>query len=84
MTILTLDPVIILGALITYCGTLIFYRLSLHPLAKFPGPRLAAISRWYEAYYDVILPGQYTLKIRSLHRTYGLLLIAAAPGWGPG
>ncbi|KAH9984483.1 trichodiene oxygenase [Xylariaceae sp. FL0662B] len=36
-----------------YLASLSFYRLSLHPIGCFPGPRLAAISRWYEAYYDV-------------------------------
>lgn len=62
----------ILAAVIVYYGTLVFYRLFLHPLARFPGPRLAAISRWYEAYYDVLQGGQYTRKIAELHKTYGI------------
>lgn len=57
--------------IILYLGSLVFYRLFLHPLAKFPGPRLAAITRYYEAYYDVIQNGQYTFKIAELHKKYG-------------
>ncbi|KAI0173705.1 cytochrome P450 [Hypoxylon sp. FL1284] len=61
-------------AVIAYYGTLIFYRLFLSPLARFPGPRLAAVSRWYEGYYDVILGGQYTSKIAELHKEYGPII----------
>lgn len=61
------------GAAVVYYATLVFYRLFLHPLARFPGPRLAAISRWYEGYYDVILDGQYTSKIVNLHEVYGVV-----------
>lgn len=61
------------GAVAAYYVTLVFYRLFLHPLAPFPGPRLAAVSRWYEGYYDVVLDGQYTSKIAKLHRTYGIV-----------
>lgn len=61
----------LVGAIIAYYATLVFYRLFLHPLARFPGPKAAAISRWYEAYYDVLLGGQYTSKIAELHREYG-------------
>lgn len=67
---------ILVAAAIAYYGTLVFYRLFLHPLARFPGPRLAAISRWYEAYYDVLLGGQYTSKIAELHRIYGKVFLA--------
>lgn len=36
---------------------LIIYRLTLHPLAKFPGPRIAAASSLYQMYYDVSING---------------------------
>lgn len=58
-------------AVFAYFATLVFYRLFLDPLARFPGPKLAAISRWYEAYYDVVLGGKYTFKIAQLHKEYG-------------
>jgi hypothetical protein len=48
-------------------------RLFLSPLAKIPGPRLAALTYWYEAYYDVVKPGQYAFKIKELHQQYGEL-----------
>ncbi|GAM33997.1 hypothetical protein TCE0_013f01297 [Talaromyces pinophilus] len=47
------------------------YRLYFHPLSRFPGPRVAALTRWYEFYYDVIKPGQFIWKIESLHKRYG-------------
>lgn len=62
------------GAVIAYYATLVLYRLFLHPLAAFPGPKLACISRWYEAYYDVVRGGQYTSQIAQLHRTYGPII----------
>ncbi|KAJ4423384.1 hypothetical protein N0V82_001988 [Gnomoniopsis sp. IMI 355080] len=58
-------------ATIVYYLSLIFYRLFLHRLATFPGPKIAAATRWYEAYYDAILNGQYTFKIAKLHKKYG-------------
>ncbi|KAI5920337.1 cytochrome P450 [Camillea tinctor] len=57
-----------------YFASLAFYRLFLHPLARFPGPRLAAITRWYEAYYDIVQNGQYTFKIAELHKKYGPII----------
>jgi hypothetical protein len=44
----------------------------LGPLSKFPGPKLAAATLWYEFYYDVILKGRYTFKIKELHKQYGI------------
>ncbi|XXH01450.1 hypothetical protein Hte_007810 [Hypoxylon texense] len=64
----------LVAAVIVYYGTLAFYRLFLHPLARFPGPKLAAVSRWYEGYYDVVLGGKYTAKIAELHKIYGPII----------
>ncbi|KAL3429624.1 cytochrome P450 [Aspergillus tetrazonus] len=47
------------------------YRLFLHPLAKFPGPKYAALSRWHEAYYDIYLSGKLIFWIEEQHKKYG-------------
>ncbi len=54
-----------------YLIGLAVYRLYLSPLAKFSGPKLAALTLWYEFYYDVIKRGRYTWKISELHKQYG-------------
>ena len=54
-----------------YLLGLLVYRLYLSPLAKFPGPTLAAATLWYEYYYDVVKRGRYTWKINDLHARYG-------------
>ena len=41
------------------------------PLAKFPGPKLAALTLWVEFYYDVVKRGRYTWKIEEMHKQYG-------------
>ena len=60
-------------ALTVYVISFAFDRLILHPLARFPGPRLAALTRYYEAYYDLVRNGQYTFKTAELHKKYGEL-----------
>lgn len=46
-------------------------RLFLHPLRGFPGPPLAALTRWYQAYYDIIKQGSLLRQVNSLHEKYG-------------
>ena len=58
-------------AAVVYALTLCIYRLKLHPLAKFPGPKIAAATFWWEFYHDVGRGGQYIFKIRDMHRKYG-------------
>ncbi|RAL66792.1 hypothetical protein DID88_007575 [Monilinia fructigena] len=47
------------------------WRLFFSPISHIPGPRLAALTSWYEFYYDVIKPGQFVWHIRDLHEKYG-------------
>ena len=54
-----------------YIGATAFYRLYLSPLAKFPGPKLAALTSGVEFYYDVVRRGQYMFEIAKMHETYG-------------
>lgn len=61
-----------------YCVSLAVYRLYFSPLAKFPGPKLAALTLWYEFYYDVIKRGRYTWKIAELHERHGKFYFPSA------
>lgn len=47
------------------------YRLFFHPLKHIPGPRLAAISGLYEAFYECFKPGQYHFRVDKMHQRYG-------------
>ena len=75
--IFTYSPLFLIAAV----GLVIIYRLTLHPLARFPGPVLAASTGLYEAYYQCIKDGggRYWVEIEKMHQRYGtntvLLLI---------
>ena len=60
--------------LLVWATQRIIYRLYLHPLAGFPGPKIAAFTRAYEFYYDVILSGNYTFAIKEMHQRYGPII----------
>lgn len=66
----------LLGLLATtlccYLVSLAIYRLYFHPLSKFPGPKITALTGWYAFYNDVILKGQYYHKILEMHQKYGM------------
>ncbi len=57
--------------IIAYISALGIYRLFLHPLAKFPGPRLGALTCWYERYFDLVRDGDFPFQIEKLHKKYG-------------
>jgi hypothetical protein len=62
----------VVAAGITFCASPIIYQLYFHPLAGFPAPKLAAATRWYEFYYDVIQQGKYVYYVGQMHEKYGM------------
>lgn len=66
-------PLYLLLAWVIYTLVVGIYNISpLHPLYRFPGPRLAAASYHFEACYDYwLLKGQYGNRIRRMHEQYG-------------
>ncbi|KAG7094555.1 hypothetical protein E1B28_005383 [Marasmius oreades] len=49
----------------------VFYRLVFHPLRRFPGPWLAAITKYYRGYYEVFCDGGWLDQLEVLHEKYG-------------
>jgi hypothetical protein len=45
------------------------YRRFFHPLAKYPGPFWASITRWWMV--NQIFGGKHEKNIRALHKKYG-------------
>lgn len=61
----------VVTSFIAYHVYLVIYRLFFHPLAKFPGPKLAAATDLYEVYFNVIKRGMFLWEIESMHKQYG-------------
>lgn len=58
-------------ALIIAVTGLSVWRLHFHPLARFPGPRLAALTDYYVTYYDLVKKGATVRQLERLHERYG-------------
>lgn len=54
-----------------YFVALVSYRLCLHPLSKYPGPKLAAVSCLYRAYHQTWRDGRLVEQLTHLHEVYG-------------
>ncbi|KAE8445439.1 hypothetical protein EG329_013452 [Mollisiaceae sp. DMI_Dod_QoI] len=62
------------------CVAIGIHRLYFSKYAKFPGPKLAALTYGYMFYYDVISgSGQYIYKIKELHEEYNSPIIRISP-----
>lgn len=48
-----------------------FYRLLLHPLTGIPGPKIAALTGWYEFYWQCPKKGHYIFRVQEMHQEYG-------------
>lgn len=63
--------IVLAAALFVWNVGLAIYHLYFSPLARFPGPKLAASTRWYEFYHDCIRKGKFIYVIKEMHRKYG-------------
>ncbi|KAF2685008.1 cytochrome protein [Lentithecium fluviatile CBS 122367] len=66
-------PAVFLLAVV-YCFSLTIYRMYFSPIAKFPGTKLAAITHWYQKYFDLVAKrhgGQFLWEIKRMHEKYG-------------
>lgn len=61
----------VLTAATVYLSLLVLYRLLFSPIARFPGPKLAAATEWYEFYYQLVQNGQWGRQVDRLHDQYG-------------
>ena len=55
----------------TWIAWAIIRSLYLHPLRRVPGPRLAAVTRLYSFYHNVIRPWLFGERVAQLHQKYG-------------
>ena len=71
----------VVALIFLYRALVIIYRLFLSPLAKFPGPKLAAATSWYEAFFD-LRSKNFPDVLSDLHDTYGIYIytLAETPG----
>jgi hypothetical protein len=72
-TLLALPPIpAIFTACAIYIATTCIYRLYLHPLSRVPGPKLAALTLFYEAWYNLFAQdGRFIFHAENLHKKYG-------------
>uniref|UniRef100_L2G406 Cytochrome p450 n=1 Tax=Colletotrichum fructicola (strain Nara gc5) TaxID=1213859 RepID=L2G406_COLFN len=61
----------VIALCLLYGTALATYRITCHPLAAIPGPKLAAATFWYEIWFDVVRWGRYTHEIKRMHELYG-------------
>ena len=71
MPSVSLSSIAVAAALVSWLGVTVAYRLWLGPLAAFPGPKLAALTGWYETYFDCVKRGRYWIEIERMHQEYG-------------
>lgn len=63
-------------AVLSY-GGLVVYRLTLHPLARVPGPIIAAATGVYEGYFQLAKDGggRYWIEVEKMHQKYGWYIL---------
>jgi len=57
--------------LLSYAFVRVIYNLYFHPLSRFPGPRGAACTRWWLAYWELGRGVSLSTLREELHKKYG-------------
>ena len=67
----------LLYGFLLYIFGLIIYRIFFSPLARFPGPKLAGATKWYESYFELVKDGggRFMFEYRKWHEAYGLTAV---------
>ena len=82
-----LDRPLVSAAVLLFTGwltiavTRLLTNLWRHPLAKFPGPRLAAATDNWHAFVECVLKRSFTDVLKRLHDKYGKSSISMRRGF---
>jgi cytochrome P450 len=57
-----------------WLGGVAVYNIYFHPLARVPGPKVAAATSLYKTYYNATDGSKFYLQIEKLHQQFGMLL----------
>jgi hypothetical protein len=69
---LLLNIIALASCLLFWAVATAIRRLYFSPLSKFPGPKLAAATLWYEFYFNIVKGGKFMWEIERMHEKYGL------------
>jgi len=69
LSLLLFSQILLLATLLVAARYI--YRITFHPLARFPGPKLAALSNLYAVSYDLSSKDSLVKHLKSLHDKYG-------------
>lgn len=78
------------GFVIVFIGIVLLkyvYRITFHPLASYPGPKIAALTRLWYSYH--LVNGTLVEEVRRLHDSYGTVIriapdelaVTSSSGW---
>lgn len=64
-----------IATVIAYAVYVIVYNLYFHPLSRFPGPRVAAVTTYWKGYVECVANRSFCHELVGLHAKYGEITI---------